>query len=355
MTQSLGVWALAALGLAFSGCGGASLSDEEFSSPGLQAHARSEAQTYDDLRPVVDDSEEVISEESEPLEPESEPEVAPLPEEPTEIETPPKKLRPPSTRPVQKPVTAPQVRTSPVPQVVGSVSKGSLRNASALPWSTSALKKLHEKRNRRFGSYELVDLLLKASTTLKSLFPFGERLQVADLSDSNGGLLPPHKSHRTGRDADVLYLRKDHRELGTNELLDRNDPKDWMIERTRKGVLQIADNFDVERNWALMKILARSGNVRYIFVHGVIKEEFCDYAKNIGEFESEEETLRLVRKIKGHTGHFHLRIKCPKLSFGCKDQGAPPRGTGCGSGTYEEEDFDWSDMLHLEDHEEDAI
>ena len=62
------------------------------------------------------------------------------------------------------------------------------------------------------------------------------------------------------------------------------------------------------------------------FVHPPIKAELCKWATG------DRSWLAKVRPYYGHDYHFHVRIKCPANSPGCKDQWLPnPKdGTGCG-------------------------
>jgi murein endopeptidase len=43
--------------------------------------------------------------------------------------------------------------------------------------------------------------------------PNGPRIGIGDISFQGGGLMPPHKSHQVGLDADIRLMRNDGREL----------------------------------------------------------------------------------------------------------------------------------------------
>src|SRR5690606_6745457 len=54
-----------------------------------------------------------------------------------------------------------------------------------------------------------------------------------------------------------------------------------------------------------------------------IKKKLCDTVRG------DRSWLRKIRPFWGHDYHFHLRIRCPAGSPGCRDQEAPPHGDGC--------------------------
>jgi len=76
----------------------------------------------------------------------------------------------------------------------------------------------------------------------------------------------------------------------------------------------------------LLKRAASYPGIARIFVHPAIKKELCN-ATPAGDDRS---WLRRIRPWWGHHYHFHVRLKCPLGSAGCKDQPSPPAGDGCG-------------------------
>ena len=81
-----------------------------------------------------------------------------------------------------------------------------------------------------------------------------------------------------------------------------------------------------EAHARLIKRAASYPEVVRIFVHPPIKAELCKWATG------DRSWLAKVRPYFGHNYHFHVRIRCPKDSPGCKNQPEPtPKdGTGCG-------------------------
>jgi LysM repeat protein len=122
---------------------------------------------------------------------------------------------------------------------------------------------------------------------------------VGDISRERGGFLPPHVSHRRGRDVDVRYP---------------------LTEATKQYVAATADTLDLKRTWSLIQAFIRTGDVLYVFVDYKLQRWLYDYAKDHGA--SQAKLLELfqyprgrrsmsgvIRHEPGHTTHFHLRFK----------------------------------------------
>ncbi len=208
-------------------------------------------------------------------------------------------------------------------QAVGYYSKGSLMAPSDFPLQGKGFIELFPGRNRYYGTQALVDLITDVASNMVDLFPGLERLQVADLSAPHGGAIAPHNSHQNGLDADLVYYRVDHQE---------QDPSHTQgLEEVfvKKG--KLTANFDIPRNWALMKAFAASGRVERVFVDGVIKQTLCNEAKRVGEFQTQEESLRMLRPLEQHDNHLHLRIRCPEGNPECIAQEEVGGDSGCQS------------------------
>ncbi|MCC7440220.1 MAG: penicillin-insensitive murein endopeptidase [Bdellovibrionales bacterium] len=206
-------------------------------------------------------------------------------------------------------------------QSVGFYSNGHLEAAAALPAEGPGLLKLFVIRDRAWGSNESVSLLSSVAADLAAAYPDGERLQVGDLSVRNGGRITRHVSHQNGLDTDISFLRVDRREQSPQ------DASGFDEKFVRAG--KMTANFDVPRNWALIKSLDEHGALGRIFVDPVIKATLCRRAAELGEYPSHEETLRRLRPAENHADHLHVRIQCPQGSPRCLPQEEPPPGSGC--------------------------
>jgi penicillin-insensitive murein endopeptidase len=209
----------------------------------------------------------------------------------------------------------------PTSEAIGSYSNGSLSNADALPLKGPGFLKLFVPRKRNFSTIELNTLLKDAAKELARLYPEGERLQIGDQSAKKGGAISGHASHQNGLDVDIAYLRKNHREQSPNATAGFDE------EFVLKG--SVSKNFDLERNWAALKLFSRLGELNRVFMDVEIKRALCKYAESHGELKAEAETLRALRPWPNHANHMHVRIHCPRGNSRCLAQEAPPPGPGC--------------------------
>ena len=60
-------------------------------------------------------------------------------------------------------------------------------------------------------------------------------------------------------------------------------------------------------------------------MHPAIKKKLCETA---GE---DRAWLSKIRPVRGHNYHFHVRLRCPPGSPGCRGQKPPSGGDGCGA------------------------
>jgi len=162
---------------------------------------------------------------------------------------------------------------------------------------------LRPRPQHAWGKPVTVTLLSKGAEAVQRAFPNGTRLVFADLSKEGGGCLPPHVSHRGGLDADVgLYTRGG---------------------RQRSVLFQPhPDLYDTERTWHYVKVLLGTGAVDMIFLDYDMQPPLFEAAQRAGETP---ETLKrlfqypkgigapgVIRHLKGHANHLHIRFKCDK-------------------------------------------
>jgi len=208
-----------------------------------------------------------------------------------------------------------------VEQARGFYADGSLVNAAAFPLVTESLIELFPKRERYFATTDLVRVVRRVSKSLQKKYPRGERLQLGDASQRAGGEVSGHVSHQNGLDLDIAYLRRDHWEQDLNEAA-------GFLEDFVKDT-KVTANFDLQRNWFLVKELVKTGRVNRIFVNAQIKQALCNFAKRKGEFKKYNQALRRLRPWQGHADHLHLRLTCPRKSPACITQVEIPEGQGC--------------------------
>lgn len=216
----------------------------------------------------------------------------------------------------------------------GTTAGGMLLHGRKLPAAGDGwlIPPLWAKRGNNYGTDELVGLIVRASRRVQEDAP-GPPVYVADLSPQLGGKSMWHRSHQTGRDADLIFF-----------LVDANGKPQpmpwgmWLLDddgNTRKkdkhGNLleQPKLHLDVEREWILVRALLSDPavDVQYLFISEGLKKLLLDHAEAIKEPTELIERARLVLHqpvgALPHDDHLHLRIYCPTSDriLGCKDVG----------------------------------
>ncbi|NUP07004.1 MAG: hypothetical protein HOW73_13200 [Polyangiaceae bacterium] len=180
----------------------------------------------------------------------------------------------------------------------------------------------------RFALPGLVGMLERGAESVAKRHP-GSILTVGDLSAQGGGDVDGHRSHESGRDADVgFYLMKNGKPF--------LPPRFAVIDE--KGVAMGFNGvrFDDARNWALIQsfLSDRDGRVLQIFVAKHLRARLLAHAARVGASPGVRaraaEVLMQPRKALPHDNHFHVRIACPRgdeacINFGKKKKTADAR------------------------------
>lgn len=204
-----------------------------------------------------------------------------------------------------------------VARAVGFYSSGSLESAENFPDSGNGFLKLFLPRDRGWATRSLINTITHAAASVLSQYPNGERLQIGDASSYLGGYVSGHASHQNGLDVDLRYYAVDQREV------DPNYTGGFSEYFVKNG--EVTSNFDLARNWALVKSMVGSGIVSRMFVDPAIKAALCVFR---GTAEATE-ALRRLRPYTNHANHIHVRIRCPANSTSCVAQSELPSGDGC--------------------------
>lgn len=197
-----------------------------------------------------------------------------------------------------------------------------------------------------WGQPELVAALESVAADMDDDFG-GPPLVLGDLSARNGGKVPRHNSHRSGRDVDLLWY------VMTPEGVPRKNPgfirveADGLARERATGRLYL---LDIPRQWAVVKKLLESDqiHVQWMFCSRWIEALLIDYARARGEEDElvwrAESVMLQPKDSLPHDDHIHMRISCtPETSL-----------TGCaGGGPY----WEWvpalpSVELNLQDLQE---
>jgi penicillin-insensitive murein endopeptidase len=162
----------------------------------------------------------------------------------------------------------------------------------------------------RWGLPRLVGMLERAAKRVNRLYE-GSVLVVGDLSEKHGGEISGHKSHESGRDADVgFFFVQDDGEL---------EKKGDFLVVDSKGKARQKPRllFDDARNWALVEsfLTDREARVEHIFVSNEIRARLLAHARRKGTYlpvlHRAALSLKQPRRGLAHDDHFHVRIACP--------------------------------------------
>lgn len=182
--------------------------------------------------------------------------------------------------------------------LVGAVPMfdGPGRSLRAIPW----------KRWATAHTVSTLDRILRSWHRVEPRYP----LLIGNLSDRDGGRLSPHRSHRSGRDADLGYVQK--RGVYKNY--------SWRVMNAR--------NLDVARTWKFLRMLLASGEVEKIFMDRKIEALIYRYARrHPGQhrrslsrwFASAKGRGRsVIQHARGHRDHMHVRFRCSPSDRRCR-------------------------------------
>jgi hypothetical protein len=147
-----------------------------------------------------------------------------------------------------------------------------------------------------YATEETVRQLSHCITATRAAFQDSPRVMLGSLSAATGGKLPPHKSHRTGRDADVYFFRKPGAQ--------------WSKAATPQDI-------DLPRTWSLLRCFVTQADVDMVLIDRRVQGWLTRYALSIGEppewieelFNDRPHTKSaIVRHVPGHVAHMHVRF-----------------------------------------------
>lgn len=204
---------------------------------------------------------------------------------------------------------------------VGFYTDGSLTDAECLPTHGEGFMQLYRDVNHIFATRPLLNMIVEAASDLNEKYPNRDRLQVEEMSAREGGDIEGHASHENGLDVDIQFFKRD----GVEHV---PTAQQYYAPSMVVGGA-VSPNFDVERNWELMKALHRHGDVQRIFIDTKLKAALCSYARSTGDYNSNIKVLRSLQHQTNHQDHIHVRLRCPPNTPRCTPQADPPAGSGC--------------------------
>jgi penicillin-insensitive murein endopeptidase len=205
-------------------------------------------------------------------------------------------------------------------QSVGQTSNGILREGLELEDSGPGFVRARPGESTRYGTSTLLGALRRAAASVNESFPGGAPLRIGDLSAPSGGRHSRHGSHRSGRDADLIFYLTDG--LGRSVR-----GRGWLAfdrfgaERETEAIGgEPASNevffFDEARNWHFVRSLITDPDaaVQWIFCSYGVKARLLEYAAAV---EPDPEVIFraswvLHQPTSGHphNDHFHVRVAC---------------------------------------------
>lgn len=192
-------------------------------------------------------------------------------------------------------------------------------------------------RGLRYGTDELISLLVYVGRRIERESP-GARVGIADLSPRRGGPSAWHRSHQTGRDADLLFFATDitGTPIELRAMLPFASDGTAVLPPGHPGLRALFGGpaartvyFDVARNWLLVRALIENpvAPVQFLFISDALKQMLIDHARAVGEPEHLIQKAGFLLHQPGdslpHNDHIHVRIYCAPSDrvHGCRDRG----------------------------------
>ncbi|MFO0715127.1 MAG: penicillin-insensitive murein endopeptidase [Sandaracinus sp.] len=207
---------------------------------------------------------------------------------------------------------------------VAGTSSGWLHRGARLADRGPHFERARPGEPTRGGVPRLVSALERASSDVEHAFPGGMPLRIGDLASPTGGRHSRHRSHRSGRDVDILYYLMSPTGVPV-------EPR-GRVAFSRFGVAPDPETgeivvFDDARNWQLVRSLLTdpSLEVQWIFCSRGVKSRLLRHA-----LATEPDRALLARaayvlaqpaNAAPHDDHFHVRVLCTReeTALGCRD------------------------------------
>lgn len=194
---------------------------------------------------------------------------------------------------------------------VGAPNEGKLVGGVKLDTSGGSLRVVpaYARGDTRWGLPALIHMLERSAKKVAKKNP-GAVLGVGDISRKNGGDIFLHRSHESGRDADIAFYVVDHK--GKNLLPDTF----VQFQGSTQSSSMPGARFDVSKNWALVQAWLEDpvARVSHIFVADPLRRMLLAHAKprvSPALYNRAAAVLMQPSNALPHDNHFHVRISCP--------------------------------------------
>jgi penicillin-insensitive murein endopeptidase len=193
-------------------------------------------------------------------------------------------------------------------QSIGAPNGGKLTGSIRLKGS----RYLRQRKDAHsWGLPALVRLVQRASSRVANKHQ-GSVMLVGDLSGRTGGPLEGHRSHQSGRDADIGFYVLNSRGKPVNV-------KHFVaFDSSGKGRELPWATFDEARNWTLIQALLNDPKalVRYLFINHGLRGRLLAYAtrKHMPKeiISRAAAAMMTAKDVDLHDDHLHVRIACPE-------------------------------------------
>jgi penicillin-insensitive murein endopeptidase len=177
--------------------------------------------------------------------------------------------------------------------------------------NTRYLKVRPSSQDRSYAHPALVLMLQRSAQDIGKMAP-GAIMFVGDLSTENGGPISGHRSHQSGRDADLAFYMRDKN--------GKRVPAPHFVAFDGEGKARDGSGyvFDDELNWLLVQSWARDtrAGLSHIFISHPLRQRLIRFAQS---HEQHKKYLPLALALlkqpergEPHDDHFHVRITCPE-------------------------------------------
>ncbi len=198
-------------------------------------------------------------------------------------------------------------------QSVGEPWDGSLRSASRLAGGKGYVLRRPE---RAFAADHVVKSMGRALAAFRAKFPKSHPVAIGDLSARGGGQISDHKSHQSGRDADVGLVFK-------------RQPAGYPASFASYTDAPL----DLAATWGLLKAFVRTADdpagVSHVFLDFDLQGVLYKWAKAHGVDDAYLERVfqyphgrgsssGIVRHEPNHDDHLHVRWKCAATDQSCE-------------------------------------
>jgi murein endopeptidase/LysM repeat protein len=188
---------------------------------------------------------------------------------------------------------------------IGRASRGRLVRGVELPDRPDLYTR--RKPEESWGSSHAITQLMAAVTRFRHETGFKRAVVIGGISKARGGRFRPHKSHQSGRDIDIRMP----------------------ITAAAEGKKHTsAGDIDWRATWQLIHAFIVGGEVEYVFLEYSLQKRLYKAAREAGatkdqlamwlQWPNKPKTNKgIVRHVKGHVVHFHVRIRCADYEKHC--------------------------------------